>query len=481
MTKYSDLVRQLYSANLYLRVKMGLENIHRLHNGLGQPLNKVKTIVHVAGTNGKGSVCIKVARALQAAGLNTGLFVSPHIACFRERAQMNGNYITEAQVEQLLPQVFKAVKKHQIPGTFFEMTTAMAFLYYAEMGANAAVLETGLGGRLDSTNICQPSITVVTSISQDHTKILGSTVEDIAREKGGIFKPNVPVVLGPMRDARALDTLQEIAHNVGAGPVTLVPPLSDDDDNVIGTQDFVLENERTASAVMKILHERNEISLNETALQQALSTNPPCRFQEVSVFDGTQFVLDVAHNPEALRKFFDRFLRLHNLSSMNNVQVVIGMSVDKDLEKCLETVRKWILPENTILVQSGHPRAAPVSSLERHLPGSVAMIPGSVHDNNGGSSSLSSISQGISFAIERSKMQKKVSGTAAPIIICGSLYIMDEVLQVLGIAQNENQKDPLEIQKAWTDRKVGKEPPVSNAKEYDETIRSLSVEKVKNQ
>ena len=105
-------------------------------------------------------------------------------------------YITEEQVERLLPRVFAAVENEKIPGTFFEMTTALSFLYYQEMNADAVVLETGLGGRLDSTNICHPSVTVVTSISKDHTKILGSNEIDIAREKGGIFKHGVPVVLG---------------------------------------------------------------------------------------------------------------------------------------------------------------------------------------------------------------------------------------------------------------------------------------------
>ncbi len=471
MTKYNDLVRQLYSANLYLRVKMGLENIHRLHNGLDRPLDKVKTIVHVAGTNGKGSVCIKVARALQASGLDTGLFVSPHIACFRERAQMNGNYITEEQVERLLPLVFQAVEKEQIPGTFFEMTTALAFLYYGEMKANAVVLETGLGGRLDSTNICKPSVTVITSISKDHTKILGSNIQEIAREKGGIFKPGVPVVLGPMHDQIALNTLQEIAHEIGTGPVTIVPPLQSTNSNsrdAIGIQDFVLENELTASAVIDVLRSRQEIDIDDVTLKAAMLTNPPCRFQEVQAFqnsnnnNGTKFVLDVAHNPEALKKFFDRFLRLYGLSSMDGVQVVIGMSIDKDLGACMETIKKWILPENIILVQCGHPRAAPVSSLAHYLPGSVVMTP---------VNSSTSIPQGISYAIERSQRMKKTlqhaSAGDAPIIVCGSLYIMDEVLEVLGINQNEQKKDPSIVQQAWSDRKVGKEPPTTNAQDLD--------------
>jgi len=464
--KYVDLVRQLYSANLYLRVKMGLENIQRLHAGLQRPLDKVKTIVHVAGTNGKGSVCIKVARALQASGLRTGLFVSPHIACFRERMQMNGLYITEEQVEQLLPQVFQAVDREEIPGTFFEMTTALSFLYYAEMNADAAVLETGLGGRLDSTNICNPSVTVITSISKDHTKILGSTEEEIAIEKGGIFKPNVPVVLGPMRNQRTVDTLLELAHQMGTGKVHLVEPLSMDDDQ-IGAHDFVLENEKTASTVVNILRDNGHISINDHDMQQAMAINPPCRFQEVVAFGDTPFVLDVAHNPEALAKFFDRFLRLYGLESMENVQIIIGMSIDKDLDRCMNVLKQWVpCPENILLVESNHPRAAPVESLSLHLPGAVVMVP----SGGGAGNSTSSIPQGISLAVERSKRNHAKHGRASstlsppPIIVCGSLYIMDEVLQVLGVGNQELQ-DPSIVQQAWVDRKVGKEPKTTNAEE----------------
>ena len=177
---------------------MGLQNIERLHDALGRPLDAVPTVVHVAGTNGKGSVCIKVARALEATGLRTGLFVSPHISCFRERMQVNRLPISEAEVEKLVPLIFDCANAKDIPATFFEMTTALAFLHFQQAGAHAAVLETGLGGRLDSTNICKPAVSVITSISLDHTKILGEKGRTLL-EKAGIMKPGVPVVIGPVR------------------------------------------------------------------------------------------------------------------------------------------------------------------------------------------------------------------------------------------------------------------------------------------
>jgi dihydrofolate synthase/folylpolyglutamate synthase len=467
MTKYVDLVRQLYSANLYLRVKMGLQNIQRLHAGLQNPLDKVNTVVHVAGPNGKGSVCLKVARALQESGLRTGLFVSPHISCFRERMQVNGDYITEEQVEQLLPLVMDVIGREKIPGTFFEITTALSLLYYAEMKAQAVVLETGLGGRLDSTNICKPSVTVITSISKDHTKILGSTEQEIAVEKGGIFKPNVPVVLGPIKNQRTIDTLLELAHRVGAGPVHLVEPLSVPSNvstNSFGARDFVLENEKIASAVINVLRENGEIQITDHDMKQAMALNPPCRFQEVTAFGNIPFVLDVAHNPEALTKFFDRFVNLYGLASMDNVQIIIGMSVDKDLEECMKVLKRY-KPENILLVKSNHPRAAPVKSLASHLPGAIVMEPG---QND------SSIPQGISLAIERSRNTfHNINDTAPPIIICGSLYIMDEVLQVLGASQ-EDQQDPFIVQQAWVDRKVGKEPTTTNAQDLQSLSSQIS-------
>ena len=188
-TPYELLVRRLYRTNLYHPVKLGLDNIRNLLLALDNPLalcprpalaagapNPVG-IVHVAGTNGKGSVCYKIASALSSSGYKTGLFVSPHVSSFRERVMVSsggdggvGGPIGEDEVVDLLPDIFTACKANDIPATFFEITTALALQHFHRRGCDCIVLETGLGGRLDATNVVDPTLSVVTSIGLEHTR-----------------------------------------------------------------------------------------------------------------------------------------------------------------------------------------------------------------------------------------------------------------------------------------------------------------------
>lgn len=174
-------------------IKEGLANITALCNTLGNPQDKIKTI-HIAGTNGKGSTSHMLAAVLQEAGYKTGLYTSPHILDFRERIRINGACVSKQWVTDF-------VARHQplfdeLEPSFFEVTVAMAFQYFAEQGCDIAVIETGLGGRLDSTNIITPLLSIITNISFDHTDILGDTLAKIAEEKAGIIKKSVPFIIG---------------------------------------------------------------------------------------------------------------------------------------------------------------------------------------------------------------------------------------------------------------------------------------------
>lgn len=177
--------------NQNLRVKLGLSNIAHLHKLLQSPFDKFP-IIHVAGTNGKGSVCLKIAKCIESCGKRVGLFTSPHVSTFRERIQVNGRMIEQERVVQLVDLICATSDKNGIPATFFELTTAMAACYFKEENVDYIVLETGLGGRLDATNIVNPLATVITSVSIEHAHILGNTIEEIAKEKAGIVKPGVP-------------------------------------------------------------------------------------------------------------------------------------------------------------------------------------------------------------------------------------------------------------------------------------------------
>lgn len=196
---YQQTVNYLYS-RLPMFTKIGvtafkkdLDNSIALCNALGHPQNKYKTI-HVGGTNGKGSTSHMLAAILQKAGYKTGLYTSPHLKDFRERIRINGKMAPKGFVTSFVKEQKKLI--NEIEPSFFEVTMAMAFAYFAQEEIDVAVIEVGLGGRLDSTNIIQPDLSVITNISLDHTNILGNTLTEIAFEKAGIIKPSTPVIIG---------------------------------------------------------------------------------------------------------------------------------------------------------------------------------------------------------------------------------------------------------------------------------------------
>jgi dihydrofolate synthase / folylpolyglutamate synthase len=215
-------LESLYS----IGVKLGLDGTRRLLAAIGDPQRDVPA-VHVAGTNGKGSVCALLHAGLVHAGKRTGLYTSPHLVSIRERIRVDGEPISEAEFGRLTAELYRRARHlYEDPGaqfpTFFETVTGLAMLYFQQKKVDIAVLEVGMGGRLDSTNLCCPRITVITNISFDHTGALGDTLAAIAREKAGIIKPGVPLVCG-VRKPEALATIQAIAAERGA-PIRLVQP-----------------------------------------------------------------------------------------------------------------------------------------------------------------------------------------------------------------------------------------------------------------
>jgi dihydrofolate synthase/folylpolyglutamate synthase len=191
--------------------KEGLDNSLQLDDLLGHPHRKYKTI-HVAGTNGKGSVSHLSAAILQESGYKTGLYTSPHLIDFRERIRVNGQMIDKDYIVDFTEKMKPAVS--DIRPSFFELTMMMAFSYFAEMNVEVAVIETGLGGRLDSTNIIRPDLSVITNISLDHTQFLGRTLPEIAGEKAGIIKPDIPVIIGEAKNMEVRKVFEKKAEEV---------------------------------------------------------------------------------------------------------------------------------------------------------------------------------------------------------------------------------------------------------------------------
>ena len=226
---YQEALAWLYQTQRF-GIKLGLENIQRLLSILQVPAMKQR-IIHVAGTNGKGSVCAMIDAISRAEGYRTGLFTSPHLVTFRERIQVDGEMITEEKVAEGLTAIRQLIRAWDPHPTFFEITTALALVHFKERGCEVVALETGLGGRLDATNAVEPVVSVITPIGYDHQAWLGNSLEEIAGEKAGIIKARIPVVSAVQEPAaekiiraRAADCdapLQVIDESFTTSPVAL--------------------------------------------------------------------------------------------------------------------------------------------------------------------------------------------------------------------------------------------------------------------
>ena len=416
-SEYEKWVRRLYTTNLFHPVKMGLQNIQQLHDLLGNPMDKT-TVIHIAGTNGKGSVALKIAKTIEASNpdLKVGLFCSPHVCSFRERMQINGQLISEEDVVGYLPKIYELCEKHDIPATFFEITTALAFQYYAAKQADVVVLETGLGGRLDATNVVKaPAISVITSIGLEHTRILGDTVELIALEKGGIMKKGCPVLVGPNVPHAVL---RQCAVDKAAGPYytcndVLGEPTDEEKEQLL---DYDLENARTATAAIRILLQSNLIPpVSDTAIAKGASQRPPCRFEHVQLESGLVAILDVAHNPDAMEYMVHKLQKTY---PDKKFRIIVGMSSDKDLKLCGDSVLGLVNGDQSRvhLVQAAHPRAATLKQILEKTGMEKAHY--SLEDPSIGLQ----IRQAMDVAVKNDEL----------LIVCGSVFLMAEAREALG-------------------------------------------------
>lgn len=441
-TLYEKCVRRLYLTNLFHPVKLGLDNMEKLHEAIGNPMNsKDLVLVHVAGTNGKGSTSLKIARTLEQAGLKVGLFVSPHVASFRERMQVNGDYITEEEVEFFLPKIYEICEKQKIPATFFEVTTALAFHFFAERKCNAVVLETGLGGRLDATNVVKsPDLSVITSIGLEHTRILGDTVELIASEKAGIIKSGCPVLVGPHCPH---ETIRECASEKHASAYYTLGDILGESANFKSPdidEDFVdydIENANIARAAIQILRNGRlcgNIELSDKAIERGVSQRPPCRFEEMQV-DGpngkkVRIILDVAHNPDAMEYLVQK-LEATYPSLKQKTRIVAGFSADKDIKLCGNSLLNHLSdPSMLHLVEAAHPRAA---KLEEMLLAEPLLKKSNFDEKD--RSITNQVKSALALAEERGEL----------LIVCGSVFLMAEAREALGIEEPRDSKYIAEV------------------------------------
>ncbi len=277
----------LYSTQLF-GIKLGLDNVQRLLNELNLPAAEQK-FIHVAGTNGKGSTCAFMHSILQAAGINAGLFTSPHLIHFGERIRDAERIIRPEEIVAGVVRLRERVAGWDPHPTFFELTLALALEWFAQRGNPWVVLETGLGGRLDATNAVMPAVSVITAIGWDHMDMLGETLAKIAAEKAGIIKPGVPVVT-MQQDAEVLDVISSVAAECGA-PLTIVETPWDEETGLAGP------HQRWNAAMAVAALRAAGFDFGEEVIARGLrEVQWPARFQKVG-----GCIIDGAHNIDAAR------------------------------------------------------------------------------------------------------------------------------------------------------------------------------------
>jgi dihydrofolate synthase/folylpolyglutamate synthase len=322
------------------RDKHDLDGISSLLRSLGDPHRRFRS-VHIAGTNGKGSVCALIERVLREAGHRTGLFTSPHLVDFRERIRVRGRWADEAWLERRLAGIERLPEGRG--RTFFEVCTALAFDHFADQGVEIAVVEVGLGGRLDCTNVLAPEVSVITSIGLDHTEILGDTIEKIAFEKAGIIKPGVPVVTA-MPDSPALRVVERRAREVGA-PLRRAAP-SDDKEQGAGP------NTKLALEALRALEARGVPIPPEAVRNGLAAARWPGRFEACP--SQPRLWWDGAHNPDGIRFLAAQWAAAQPAPP---AAVVLALSSDKDAAAVLAILKASFTSTRLVATRTRSERA----------------------------------------------------------------------------------------------------------------------------
>jgi dihydrofolate synthase/folylpolyglutamate synthase len=367
---YDSTIDYLYGLQRH-GIKLGLRNITEILKRLDNPQDSFLT-AHIAGTNGKGSTAHALAHILKASGVRAGLFTSPHLVSFTERLRVNGEHIPEGEVVRLAARV-REISEDLNP-TFFEVVTAMGFQYFKERAVQWAVVETGMGGRLDATNSLRPEVTVITPVALDHAEFLGETIEEVAREKAGIIKEGTPLVLAPQKPA-AMAAIKEIATERNA-PLHVAGEAFTFDIKGHGAEglrfDYKSESLSLEDIALPLMGEYQALNASlairafeliakdadESAVRAGLGeVKPPGRLEKISA--GPPVYIDGAHNPAAARAL----ARAIGQSGMKPV-LVIGVMSDKDVAKVLEPLLP--IAEAAVFTAPAYGRAAtPESLLEK--------------------------------------------------------------------------------------------------------------------
>lgn len=361
---YNDTVDWLFEKlPMFQRVgssayKKDLSNISTLVNHLGNPQNQYRS-VHVAGTNGKGSTSHMIASILQEAGYKTGLTTSPHLKDFRERIRVNGELCSREFVIEFVTQNKKLIESSQ--ASFFEVSIAMAFTYFAKQNVDIAVIETGLGGRLDSTNIITPVLSVITNIGLDHTQLLGNTLVEIAAEKAGIIKENVPVVIGESNNDTRLVFIKKANEKGSEILFAEEKEFPHYDSDLKGI--YQEKNKKTVLTSVEVL-QKNGFRINDEHISSGLKNvvkNTGLRGRWDILQNNPLVVADTAHNVHGLLEVIKQIKE----TPYKKLHLVLGFVSDKDVNAILK-----LFPKDALFYFSepNVPRKLPVEELKKMIP-----------------------------------------------------------------------------------------------------------------
>ncbi len=391
-------------------IKFGLDNIRAILEGLDHPERDFRSI-HVAGTNGKGSVTAMVETGLRAAGYRTGRYTSPHLINLHERFAIDGRAIDDDTMVAAIGEVRGVVESLlrngvlEVQPTFFEVTTAVAFELFRRSQIGFAVVEVGLGGRLDATNVLSPVACAITSIAFDHQLYLGSTLREIALEKAGIIKPGVPVVVGTL-PAEALAAIAEVARNRNA-------PLDHAKLSDVAGKTIALRGEHqriNAAVALRLLAtiDRQGFPIPDAAMRAALAdTEWPGRIDLRTLQDGRQLLMDAAHNSAGAEA-----LALYLRQTAIRPTLVFAAMRDKDIDGMLRPLLREV--DRLIVTRPTNPRSAE--------PAQLAQVAGAIT-----TSVPIDIEPSLPHALERAW------NNAPLVLVAGSIFLLGDVMQHLGL------------------------------------------------
>jgi dihydrofolate synthase / folylpolyglutamate synthase len=452
--RYLNVLKRLYMTNKFKKKKVDLEMIKKGCDLFNNPQKNIDYI-HVTGTNGKGSVCKKLSSVFSHSGLKTGLFISPHIASFRERIQIDNQMIEKEYIVEELERMYDLLEKNNLDLTYFELVTLLMFNYYKDKKIDVGVIEVGLGGNLDATNVVDPLLSIITSIGMDHMDTLGFTQREIAENKSGIIKYNRPSLIGS--DCNPVDVFIKRSHEVNSQ----LYRVEKDQDEYINS-DFDRENNKIvikAFDILKKYYPTKFGKISQDDINYGIQQKQPCRKENVFQTLGIEniqknfpqvnlkeskikaILLDVAHNSHAMEKLLPSLRQEYPKANLN---LICGFSQGKDKHELFKIISSYA--DKIYLTSTDNPRLTKYSELRDELKSWLlnflydkSLYVDLQQEEELRSSKYTGL---INETIHRALKDCQNSDKENVLVICGTFFIMKDARRILGFKEED---DPVEL------------------------------------